>query len=147
VQLDFIFLQCQLASLLGASATLLGGAFPSCCRLLAHFTTHFGMMNLLRSAQEMRLSDIVITHAMQLYLGFSFPGVQGWVQQNFFNVTVGPPSRDVFVLPSGVSALHMPAALCDSVTATSIHPQLRVTHSINYLPFSACSKLDIPDCQ
>jgi hypothetical protein len=65
-------------------------------------------MNLLRSKQQIHQPDVHITsRAMQLYLGFSFPGVQGWVQQNFFNVQLRRPSKDVFVLPSGVLAMRM----------------------------------------
>ena len=35
----------------------------------------------------------------QVYLGFSFPGMNGWVQQNFYNITVSAPPKNVFDLP------------------------------------------------
>lgn len=36
----------------------------------------------------------------QVYLSFSFPGVNGWVQQNFFNITYAAPDPAVFELPA-----------------------------------------------
>jgi hypothetical protein len=36
----------------------------------------------------------------QVYLAFAFPGVQGWVQQNFFNVRPVAPPASVWALPA-----------------------------------------------
>jgi hypothetical protein len=35
----------------------------------------------------------------QVYLSFSFPGVQGWVVQNFFNISYTKPDPSVWILP------------------------------------------------
>eukprot|EP00455_Lapot_gusevi_P057404 TRINITY_DN9772_c0_g1_i3.p1 TRINITY_DN9772_c0_g1~~TRINITY_DN9772_c0_g1_i3.p1 ORF type:complete len:248 (-),score=54.54 TRINITY_DN9772_c0_g1_i3:140-811(-) len=37
---------------------------------------------------------------VDVYLAFEFPGVQGWVIQNFFNITVGVPPESVWKLPA-----------------------------------------------
>jgi hypothetical protein len=90
--------------------------------------------------QHTREHDLSLSsHAVQLYLGFSFPGVQGWVQQNFFNVTLGRPPRDVFELPSGASAARM---LCCRVAAT-----LLCCQCMERSRSAACSKPDLHDCE
>lgn len=35
----------------------------------------------------------------QVYLSFSFPGIEGWVQQNFFDISMEPPPSQIFGLP------------------------------------------------
>jgi hypothetical protein len=80
----------------------------------------FAMMNRLKLAQQILLLCTKLFNSplnlfgLQLYLGFSFPGIQGWVQQNFFNVTVGRPPRHVFELPPGAhsSLHHTVVAIC-----------------------------------
>lgn len=84
------------------------------------------------------LAMSLATHApAQLYLGFSFPGVQGWVQQNFFNVTVGRPPREVFQPPAGerFRTRHVGAFSDERQLAPTPPP-----------PPSACSKPDLPAC-
>jgi hypothetical protein len=86
-------------------------------------------------AAHAREPDLSLTsHAVQLYLGFSFPGVQGWVQQNFFNVTLGRPPRDVFELPTGASAARM---LCCRVAATLLC-HARSAHAAQHAPSPTC---------
>lgn len=40
-----------------------------------------------------------VTKATSVYSGFSFPGIHGWVQQNFFNITYAQPNATKFILP------------------------------------------------
>lgn len=39
------------------------------------------------------------TTSPQVYLSFSFPGMQGWIQQNFFDISYSAPDPSVWKLP------------------------------------------------
>lgn len=49
----------------------------------------------------------------QLYLSFSFPGINGWVQQNFFNITYEAPNSNVFDIPTVCNKGNVPSCGID----------------------------------
>ncbi len=54
----------------------------------------------------------------QVYLSFSFPGINGWVQQNFFNVRVGPPPPHTFDVPALCRVPSLPSCNFDMDDST-----------------------------
>ncbi len=55
-----------------------------------------------------------LTQSPQVFKAFSFPGVTGWVQQNFYNITYAKPPASTWALPRDCLVSNLPN--CDVMT-------------------------------